>query len=80
MTFHTMIDASYHVAVHLAKRFQMRRFLEMDQPETRITYGSHVCYIYVMYIFWKCVKKIKVKKKKKNFFLIVYISELIEQS
>jgi hypothetical protein len=51
MTFHTMIDASYHVAVHLAKRFQMRRFLEIYQPETRIAYGSHVCYIYAMYIF-----------------------------
>jgi hypothetical protein len=37
------IDASYHVAVHLAKRFQMKRFLEIDQPETRITYGGHFC-------------------------------------
>ena len=37
------IDASYHIAVHLAKRFQMIRFLEIDQPETRITYGGHFC-------------------------------------
>jgi hypothetical protein len=29
------IDASYQVSVHLAKRFQ-RRFLEIDQLETRI--------------------------------------------
>jgi hypothetical protein len=37
------IDASYHVSVHLAKLFQSRRFLEIDQSETRITCGGHVC-------------------------------------
>jgi hypothetical protein len=37
------IDASYQVSVHLAKRFQKRRFLEIDQSETRIACGSHVC-------------------------------------
>jgi hypothetical protein len=37
------IDASCQVSVHLAKRFQGRRFLEIDQPETRIAYGSRVC-------------------------------------
>jgi hypothetical protein len=36
------IDASYHVSVHLAKLFQSRRFLEMDQSETRIACGGHV--------------------------------------
>jgi hypothetical protein len=36
------IDASYQVLVQLVKRFQ-RRFLEIDQPETRITSGGHVC-------------------------------------
>ena len=36
------IDASYHVSVHLAKLFQSR-FLEIDQPETRIACGGHVC-------------------------------------
>jgi len=35
-------DASYQVSVHLAKRFQWKRFLEIDQPETRISKGSHV--------------------------------------
>ena len=30
------IDASYQVSVHLAKLFQRRRFLEIDQSETRI--------------------------------------------
>jgi hypothetical protein len=30
------IDASYQVSVHLAKRFQRKRFLEIDQSETRI--------------------------------------------
>ena len=38
------IDASYQVSVHLAKRFQRRRFLEIDQLETRIAFGSHICY------------------------------------
>jgi hypothetical protein len=37
------IDASYQVSVHLAKRFQRRRFLEIDQLETRIVYGGHIC-------------------------------------
>ena len=36
------IDASYHVSVHLAKLFQSRRFLEIDQSETRIACGRHV--------------------------------------
>jgi hypothetical protein len=36
------IDASYQVSIHLAKRFQRRRVLEIDQPETRITCGGHV--------------------------------------
>ena len=36
------IDASYQVSVHLAKRFQ-RRFVEIDQPETRFAYGGPVC-------------------------------------
>ena len=37
------IDASYQVSVHLAKRFRRRRFLEIDQLETRIACGSHIC-------------------------------------
>jgi hypothetical protein len=37
------IDASYQVSVHLAERFQMTRFLEIDQSKTRIACGSHVC-------------------------------------
>jgi hypothetical protein len=36
------IDAYYQVSVHLAKRFQRRRFLEIDQLETRIACGGHV--------------------------------------
>jgi hypothetical protein len=30
------IDASYQVSVHLAKRFQRRRFFKISQSETRI--------------------------------------------
>jgi hypothetical protein len=37
------IDASYQVCVHLAKRFQRRRFFKIGQSETRISYGGHVC-------------------------------------
>jgi hypothetical protein len=39
----TSIDASYQVSVHLAKQFQRRRFLEIDQLETRIACGSYIC-------------------------------------
>jgi hypothetical protein len=37
------IDASYKVSVYLAMWFQRKRFLEIDQSETRIACGSHVC-------------------------------------
>jgi hypothetical protein len=37
------IDASYQVSVYLAKWFQRRRFLEIDQSERRIACGGHVC-------------------------------------
>ena len=37
------IDASFQVSDHLAKRFQRRRFLEIDQSETRIACSGHVC-------------------------------------
>jgi hypothetical protein len=38
------IDASYQVSVHLAMLFQRRRFIKIDQSETRIACGGHVCY------------------------------------
>jgi hypothetical protein len=38
------IDASYQVSVHLDKLFQRRRFKKIGQSETRIAYGSHVCW------------------------------------
>jgi hypothetical protein len=34
------IDASYQFSVHLAKRFQRRRFKKIGQSETRIAYGG----------------------------------------
>jgi hypothetical protein len=34
------IGASYQVSVHLAMWFQRRRFLEIDQSETRIACGG----------------------------------------
>jgi hypothetical protein len=30
-----LIDASYQVLVHLAKRFQRRRFIKIGQTETK---------------------------------------------
>ena len=37
------IDASYQVSDHLAMWFQRRRFVEIDQSETSIACGGHVC-------------------------------------
>jgi hypothetical protein len=36
-------DAAYQVSIHLAKRFQRRRFLKIGQSETKIAYGGHIC-------------------------------------
>jgi hypothetical protein len=37
------IGVSHQVWVYLAKQFQRKRFSEIDQPETRIACGGHVC-------------------------------------
>jgi hypothetical protein len=37
------IDASYQVSNHLVRQFQRRRFLEINQSETKIACGGHVC-------------------------------------
>ena len=37
------VDASYQVLVHLARQFQRKFFLDIDQSETRIACGGHVC-------------------------------------
>ena len=37
------IEASYQASDHLAKRFQKKRFLEIDQSETIIACGGDVC-------------------------------------
>jgi len=36
-------EDSYHVSVHLTKRFQRRRFLEINQSEKKVACGGHVC-------------------------------------
>jgi hypothetical protein len=37
------IDAFHQVSLHLTKQFQRRRFFKINQSETRITCGGHVC-------------------------------------
>ena len=36
------IGASHQVSVHLAKQLQRKRFLEIDQSDTRMACGGHV--------------------------------------
>jgi 3-methyladenine DNA glycosylase Tag len=36
------IGVSHQVSVHLAKQLQRRRFLEINQSETRMACGGHV--------------------------------------
>ena len=37
------IDASYQVSVDLNKRFQRRFLKKINQSETRIVCGGHIC-------------------------------------
>ena len=41
-SIHVLVGASHQVSVHLAKQLQRRRFLELDQSETRMACGGHV--------------------------------------
>ena len=46
LTFHSAepsIGASHQISVQLAKHFQRRTFLEIDQLQTRTAYGSNAC-------------------------------------
>jgi hypothetical protein len=49
------IGASRQVSVYLAKQFKRRRFLEINQPETRIAYSSHVCSMYMQTIHFAVI-------------------------
>ena len=37
------LGASYQISINLAKQFQSRGSLEINQPETRIAYSDHAC-------------------------------------
>jgi hypothetical protein len=37
----SIIDATYQISVHLAKRFQRRILFSINQPETIIAYDGH---------------------------------------
>jgi hypothetical protein len=45
------IYASRKISLILAKQFQRRRFVEIDQPEIRIVYGGHVCSYNIQLLF-----------------------------
>jgi hypothetical protein len=67
------IDASYQVSVHLAKRFQRRRFKKIGQSETRIACGGHVCKwigtkltIFIEDLPWRRLKCEKLKDDRRQ--------------
>jgi hypothetical protein len=37
------LQASYQVSIHLQSGFREEDFLEINQSETRIAFGDHVC-------------------------------------
>jgi hypothetical protein len=53
------IDASYQVSDHLAKRFQRKRFLEIDQSETRL---PETCWEVVSHSDWQTWKSCQTEK------------------
>ena len=47
------IDASYQISVYLVKLCQRRRFLEIDQSETRIVCGGHIgSLVFLLWTTW----------------------------
>jgi hypothetical protein len=52
------IGASRQLSVHLAKQFQRRRFLEINQPETRIAYSQTRPPQAILVSDWPILKKI----------------------
>jgi hypothetical protein len=47
------IDASYQASVHLAKRFQRRRFKKIGQSEKRIVCGGNVYHMQFLFLISK---------------------------
>ena len=60
-------DASYQVSVHLAMRFQRRRFLKIGQSETRMACGKrtfHRCFLICFGSFGHAVSEEKINKNR----------------
>jgi hypothetical protein len=60
----------------LAKQFQRRRFLEIDQSKTRIACGGHVC----KWIKMKLAISIEDKKYHLNYQEFYYYMYLLKES
>ena len=67
------LNVLYQVSVHLAKRFQRRRFKKIGQSETRIACGGHVCKwigtkltIFIEDLPWRRLKCEKLKDDRRQ--------------
>jgi hypothetical protein len=82
------IDASYQVSDNLAKRFQRRRFIEIDQSKTRVAYGSWLSWYFqrtkfstavcTRHITRDVINKNESDEKRINRQLILYHSTKID--
>jgi hypothetical protein len=78
------IGASHQVSVHLTKQFQRRRFLEINQPETRIAYSSHEHSVKNHSLDVLKIKHLELNEKMEYtvtgaIILILYLESLIQR-
>jgi hypothetical protein len=60
------IDASNQVSAHLAKRFQIRRFLEIDQSEQELPVATMLVNIICMLMFHHIGLSFSIKSLRNN--------------